>query len=165
MNYDVRTVFHNYPSCVQQTDIGVNNWTTTTTKPTGNEPYSLGATYIQPSLQIIRLENYNIDDRRPNAKSTIANRDNNIRYINISMTTTKSLVIVSILGLLKLHTLDSSYGAIVHLMPDFFDCPNLRNLNISHNKLETASLEIICAGSPNLVDFDVSYNRLKAISP
>ena len=165
MNFDVRTVFHNYPSCVQHTDIGVDNWTAATTTSTWNETNSLGNTYIQPSLQIIRLENYNIDDRRSNAKSTMANRDNNIRYINISMTTTKSLITVSILGLLKLHTLDSSYGAIEHLKPNFFDCPNLRNLNISHNKLETASLEIICAGSPKLVDFDVSHNRLKTIAP
>ena len=166
MNYDVRTVFHNYPSCVQHTDIGVNNWTASMrTTSTWNENNGLGNTYIQPSLQIIRLENYNLDDRLPNAKSTMANRDNNIRYINISMTTTKSVFTVSILGLLKLHTLDLSYGAIVHLKPDFVDFPNLRNLNISHNKMETASLEIICFGSPKLVDFDVSHNRLKTIAP
>ena len=168
MNYDVRAVFPNYPSCVQHTDIGVDNWTASMrTTSTWNENNGLGNSYLylQPSLQIIRLENYNLDDRLPNAKSTIVNRDNNIRYINISMTATKSVITVSILGLLKLHTLDSSYGAIVHLKPDFIDFPNLRNLNISHNKLETASLEMLCAGSPKLVDFDVSHNRLKTIAP
>ena len=163
--YTVRSMFNNYPSCLQPSDIGVHNMTTATKLPAWEDFNNFKHIYIPPSFQMIRIYNYDIDNRSPTNRSVVANPDNNISYINISMCTTKHVFTESILGLRELRTLDMSHGTIVRLTPQFVDFPNLQNFNVSHNKLETASLEIICAGSPNLVDFDVSYNRLRTIVP
>ena len=166
MYYNVRSMFNNYPSCLQPNDIGLNNRTTATKLPAWEEDFNNSKHfYIPPSIQIVRLYNYNMDNRGPTNRSLVVNPDNNVSFINISMCKTIHVFIGSILGLRKLRTLDMSHGSMVRLTPQFVDFPNLQNFNISHNKLETASLEILCAGSPNLIDFDVSYNRLRTIAP
>ena len=165
MYYNVRSMFNNYPSCQQPSDIGLNNWTTATKLSAWEEFNDIEHIYFPPSFQTIRLYNYDIDNRSPTNSSVVVNPDNNVSFINISMCTTKHVLTESILGLRKLRTLDMSHGTIVRLTPQFVDFPNLQNFNISHNKIQTASLEIICAGSPNLVDFDASFNRLRNIAP
>ena len=158
-------MFNNYPSCLQPSDIGLNNWTTATNLSAWEEFNDIEHIYFPPSFQTIRLYNYDIDNRSPTNSSVVVNPDNNVSFINISMCTTKHVLTESILGLRKLRTLDMSHGTIVRLTPQLVDFPNLQNFNISHNKIQTASLEIICAGSPNLVDFDASCNRLRNIAP
>ena len=167
MYFNVRSMFNNYPSCLQPSDIGVinTNRTTATKSPAWEDFNNVKHIYFPPSFQLIRIYNYDMDNRSPKHRSVVANPDNNVSFINISMCTTKHLFTESILGLRKLRTLDMSHGSIVKVTPQFVDFPNLQNFNISHNKVETASLEIICAGSPNLIDFDVSYNRLRTIAP
>ena len=166
MYFNVRSMFNNYPSCLQPSDMDLNNRTTATKLPDWEKDSNnfTKHIYIPPSFQMIRVYNYDIG-RRPANISVVANLDNNVNFVNISMCTTKHIFTESMIGLRKLRTLDMSHCTIVILTPQFFDFPNLQNFNISHNKLETASLEIICAGSPNLVDFDVSYNRLRTIAP
>ena len=166
MYYNVRSMFNNYPSCLQPNDIGLNNRTTATKLPAWEEDFNNSKhLYIPPSIQIVRIYNYNMGNRSPTNRSIVVNPDNNVSFINISMCKTSHVFTGSILGLLKLRTLDMSHGSMVRLTPQFVDIPNLQNFNISHNKVETASLEIICTGSPNLIDFDVSYNRLRTIAP
>ena len=163
--YDVGLIFRNNPSCVHRADIDTNNRTSTTKLSTWEQLNKFKLVYVQPSIQIIRLEKHHLYTGQGERSSVVVNHDNNIIYINMSMCSTTAALTVSIIGLRKLRTLDVSHGTLVSLTPQFVDFPNLQNLNLTYNKLETASLEIICAGSPNLVDFDVSYNRLRAISP
>ena len=165
MYYNVRSMFNNYPSCLQPSDIAVNDRTTGTKLPTWEHFNKVRHIYFPPSFQMIRIYNYDLDHRSPANRSIVANPDNNVSYINVSKCTIQHEFTGSILRLRKLRTLDMSHGTMVRLTPHFVDFPNLQNFNISHNKLEKASLETICAGSPNLVDFDVSYNQLRTIVP
>ena len=163
--YDVGLIFRNNPSCVHRADICTNNTNYTTKLSTWEQLNNFKPVYVQPSIQVIRMENHNLYRGRGESRSVVVNHDNNIIYINMSMCSTMAALTASVLGLSKLHTLDASHGNLVSLTPQFVDFPNLQHLNLTYNKLETASLEIVCAGSPNLVDFDVSYNRLRTISP
>ena len=127
---------------------------------------NLTPVYLPSSVQILRIELFDFrNTASESTRSIIMNADNNIRYINMSSSSTPSAISGSIFGLRQLHTLDWSYGTLESLTPQLVDFPSIRNLNFSHNKLETATLQRICAGSPKLEDFDVSYNRLKTIAP
>ena len=119
---------------------------------------------IPPSIQSIRVEHWLSKATPRLTKSVMINANNNIRYINLSYSDAPVVISASYFGVHQLETVDISHCNILNLTPKYLHFPNLKNLNISFNQLDTEPAGL-STGCPKLEDFDMSYNQFRKIDP
>ena len=165
LNYDVNIYFSTYSKCLPLRSIDDGSPYRTQRQelcPRGVEPEERMKILIPPSLQTFRIEHWRSRYRVSARRSIVFNSDNNLRYINLSYVALPIVISASYYGLHRLEMLDLSHCNIRGLTPKCVYFPSLKNLNISHNKLDT-KLRQFCIGCPMLETFDISYNRYNKI--
>ncbi|KAI0230007.1 hypothetical protein LSAT2_019590 [Lamellibrachia satsuma] len=120
--------------------------------------------FIPPSVQSIRVEHWLPKRTAKMTRSVMINTNNNIRYISVAYTDFPIVISASCYGFHMLETIDISHCNILKLTPKYVYFPNLKNLNISFNQLDTESAGL-SIGCPKLEDFDMSYNQFRKIDP